>query len=206
MMEWINVDGLGEIKIEKTLIFLDYPLLSTAYIDGDYYLIETVDNEEGIFLASRTTYRRILSMLLGKVDIKTALMLSKKLLYIKYDPKKQRYVYREVSSDNVPNEDLPDDATFYTIQNEDIEQYKDFILNKIATEDLKKKTKAVWDSRSTKIIKVEDVRSVYDVQLLLAGVKGNLKYVKPNDGIAKIITEADRIQPSRHIFNKCFLV
>ncbi len=114
MKKWISVDSIGDISIEKELLYMDYPVLFVARSGEDIFLVENIDNEEGIFLASKTTYRKILDLLTGKNDIRSSMLDSDRIRYILYDSQKDEYCQREVSAESIPDEDLPDRGTFYT--------------------------------------------------------------------------------------------
>ena len=115
MKKWITIKGIGEIRIENELLYMDYPVLFVARLGRKIYLVENIDNDEGIYLASRTTYKNLLNMMTGQQDIRTTIIDSEELLYIEYDNKIDEFVYREVGAEMLSDDDLPDINTFFTL-------------------------------------------------------------------------------------------
>ena len=128
MKKWIdNIGGLGRAMIEIELAGQDYPILFVALIASKRFLVETLDYEDGIYLLSSVTERKLLNMLNGTKDIYTSISEGRKKYYVTYNEKVGEYEAKTLTSDDVSDDDMPDKNVFYTINTPMIDEYKQYL-------------------------------------------------------------------------------
>lgn len=134
MKKWIEVENLGVLFIEMVLVFLDYPVLFVVKCNNAKYLVESLDYEEGVFLVSNISNSRLLQMLSGKIDMYNTVIDARRIYYVEYNKEKKDYCARIAKKESIPDEDLPEKNVFFTLNNVDIEEYKNRIALMIASE------------------------------------------------------------------------
>ena len=202
----MRIKDSGTVEIEKELLYLDYPVLTVAHIRRELYLIETVDNDEGIFLASKTTYKELLKMLNKKVDMRSAILESSKLFYIKYENENNQYVKEDIEAANIPDDDLPDRDAYYTLDNEEITRYKYYVLSKIGRQDFHRRNGIIDSKKWCEVKGVKDYAvRINDVNAFMPEVDG-IKYVKVGKCRVKQTTGVVQLEPRGGAFNKCLFV
>ena len=200
MKKWITIDSIGDIYVEKELIRLDYPLFFIAAIKEKKYLVFCLDNEEGEYLFAKTTYLRILKMLNGKTDIREITTNASELMYVSYDYNNRKYLSRRVDVNEIPEEDLPDKDTYFTIDTPDLDEYKWQVASKLCFDSLKQKRES--NTKSVNVSTYKKEKDLYNLQLNGYYTIESIKFSKHKRPIKKQVEVNMFAQNRRNTYNK----
>ena len=193
MKKWIdNIGGLGKAMVEIELAGQDYPILFVAFIASKRFLVETLDYEDGIYLLSSVTERKLLNMLNGKKDIYTSISEGRKKYYVTYNYDIGEYEAKTITSDDLSDDDMPDKNVFYTINTPMICVYKQYLAKIISDKSTKKNVDEVLSRQINVGVKGQHK----------AAVKGNMKKgaLKRKRRVASM-----QFNNSNHMDNVCMM-
>lgn len=165
--EWIKIEETGQLYIEKVLVNFDVPIFFICKNAEDKkYLCLEIDYQIGQYVIAETTNNELIKMLQNKVYMEQLFRncVNGKIIVTKYDFKEKSFQTLDKDAQNISQEFLPKEETYFDMQSETISEYIDILTEQISNASREK------NKISTENFKINEVTKV------LYKMNSNMKY------------------------------
>ncbi len=127
MNKWICLKNKEQLYIDIVLVHFDVPLLFICKDEiGKKYLVECIDEEKEMYILSPIDDDTILNLINKEITMRDSIKQGKnhRVIKVEYNFKSKSFEEKDITSDELHNDELPDEGAYLEYLSSDVRDYK----------------------------------------------------------------------------------